>query len=342
MSADDDRNALLAKALASVADGASARWCGDGYRFSTVGGGTQATVWHGQPTQAEAPEVAVRLTPKPVELIDRIARLIDAVDAVERPETLAVARLQSGGRTWTVHVCTWIGKGTADRSDPYGLGQDIARLHQQLARAGNDFADRKLTFERGPVPPADQELPAWYVARHLWRDRIFPRFADHQAQLRPQPIHGDLHWDNVVAGSSGGFGFIDFDKVMHAPPVFDLAKLIATGFFRISSSTGTAVFRQSRATDLLAGYQSIRPLSAAEIAALEGFALILNEETARLGHLYDVATYREQADAVGSWWTIRRRRKPSDPLGIRTASRTPNAPPRPAVQQLPFFPDPNN
>ncbi|MGW2082037.1 phosphotransferase [Streptomyces sp. NPDC001939] len=124
-------------------------------------------------------------------------------------------------------MCIWIGKGGADRSDPYGLGQDLARLHSELARPdAGDFTDRRLTFERGPVPSPDQELPHWYVARHLWRDRILPRQAQDLASLRPQPIHGELHWDNVAAGSGGGrFGFIDFDKVMHAPPVFDLAKL---------------------------------------------------------------------------------------------------------------------
>ncbi|MEU9890143.1 hypothetical protein [Sphaerisporangium sp. NPDC051011] len=41
--------------------------------------------------------------------------------------------------------------------------------------------------------PAKQ-LPAWYVARHLWRDRTYPTFASRQEELlHPQPIHGDLH-----------------------------------------------------------------------------------------------------------------------------------------------------
>ena len=335
LSADDERDQLLRDALASVSGG---RWSSAPYWFSPVGGGTQAMVWHGFANQLGAPEVAVRLTPKPAELIGRIASLVDSIDDVERPQTLAVTRLETGGRVWTVHVCTWIGKGAADRGNPHRLGQDIARLHQHMARDDRGgFSDRRLTFESGLVPAADQESPAWYVARHLWRDRILPRFADGQAHLRSQPIHGDMHWDNVVAGSAGGgFGFIDFDKVMHAPPVFDLAKLLATGFFRIGRDNDTVRFQQSRASDLLAGYQSIRPLTQAEIAAIEGFAVILNGETARLGHVYDVAGYRDQADAVGRWWIARHRRKRQDPLGIRSASRAPK-PPQNTAEQLTFL-----
>ncbi|MGW5689373.1 phosphotransferase enzyme family protein [Nonomuraea sp. NPDC003754] len=279
----------------------------------------------------------MRLTPKPATLIERIARMVDRVDGVEHPHTLAIAAMEGGGRTWTVHVCTWIGKGAADRGNPFGLGQDIARLHEQLAHHGGAaFTDQTLIFERGPAPTSEQELPTWYVARHLWRDRIFPQLADTQRHLRPQPIHGYLHWDNVVAGRNGGFGFIDFDKIMHAPPVFDLAKLLATGFFTISAHTRSVRFQRSRAADLLAGYRSIRQLADAELTALEGFAVIVNEETARLGHVYDVVDYRLQAAAVGDWWLARRRRQPSDPLGIHKNMST-SPPPAVSAEQLPLL-----
>jgi hypothetical protein len=333
VSGDDED--LLRVAVACVAH----LWSATPYRFTPVGGGTQAAVWHGAAREPGMPDVALRLTPKPAALITRIGALVDALTDVERPATLAVAPLDGVERGGTVHVCVWIGKGTADRSDPHGLGQDIARLHLGMARDSGDFTDRRLSFERGPVPSPEQDLPAWYVARHLWRDRILPRFDGPQAHLRPQPIHGDMHWDNVVAGSGGGFGFIDFDKVMHAPPVFDLAKLLATGFFRVTPGGGSAVFHQSRAVDLLDGYHSVRPLTDADVAALEGFAVILNEETARLGHLYDVPAYRDQADAIGAWWRRRRRRNPGDPLGIRSAT-APRIEPGIGPRQLTIFPDP--
>lgn len=325
MSADDSEQ-LLSDALARV----SGVWQAAGYRFEQVAGGTMAAVWRGVAPMPQSPDVAVRLTPKPAALISRIAELVDGVTGVECPQTLAVNTVETGTGPRTVHVCTWIGKGGADRSDPHGLGQDLAQLHAALARPGaGDFTDRRLSFERGPIPSSDQDLPPWYVARHLWRDRILPRLAQDQASLRPQAIHGDLHWDNVVASSSGGgFGFIDFDKVMYAPPVFDLAKLLATGFFVHQGER--ARYQQARAADLLAGYRSIRPLKQAEVAAIEGFAVILNEEIARLGHAYDVPDYQRKANAVGAWWTTRRRQRPQDPLGLRERTDAPS------TQQLPL------
>jgi hypothetical protein len=329
-----DEESLLRAAL-SVAENAG--WPADGYEFSMVKGGTQANVWRGQPAiDGGGPGVAVRLTPKPAALIRRIADLVDRLEGVECPRTLAVGTLDAGNQSGTVHVGTWIGAGAADVRDPYCLGKDIARLHQQLARGGEDFTDRGLSFDRGPVPPAEQELPGWFVARHVWRDRIYPMFAD-RSPGRVQPIHGDLHWDNLVAGTNGGYGFIDFDKLMHASPAFDLAKLLATGFFQVKPETEQVRFRASRAMDLLAGYQSVRPLTPAEFAAIEGFALVLNEQTAVLGDRFDVPPYRQQAAAVGGWWTRRRQRRPGDPLGLRQAAEEP--PTEPAGQQLAFFPD---
>jgi len=330
----DHQDRLLHSALDCARE---AGWPGDRYRFRPVGGGTQASVWQGYPEDPGSPEVAVRLTPKPAKLIRRIGGLVDSIDEVLCPRTLAVTHLLEEGRTWTVHVCTWIGQGSAGRDDPYSLGQHIARLHQQLATGGEEFTDRSLSFERGPVPPVEQELPAWYLARHLWRDRIFPQFAELDGHLRLQPIHGDLHWDNVVAAGSG-FGFIDFDKLMHAPRAFDLAKLIATGFFTIGRNASHVRFKRGAAMDLLSGYRSVQPLTSTEVAAIEGFAVILNEQTAWLGHTFGNAAYREQADALGGWWTRRRRRHRSNPLGIRPPASA-AAPSSDLGQQLALFPD---
>jgi len=149
------------------------------------------------------------------------------------------------------------------------------------------------------------ELPPWYVASHVWRQCIWAWLHLQSQGLQRQTVHGDMHWANIIP-VSGGFGFIDFDKVMHAPPVFDLAKLIATGFFVIGPR---ARLRQRRVAELLQGYTAIRSLSAQETAALEGVALLLNEQTARLGAAYGIDSYRAQASAVGDWWIARSRRR---------------------------------
>jgi Ser/Thr protein kinase RdoA (MazF antagonist) len=196
-----------------------------------------------------------------------------------------------------------------------------------------DFTDRGLSFERGWEVPAEQELPTSYVASHLWRDRIYAWLATQSEQMSAQPIHGDMHWGNVVA-TDDGFGFIDFDKVMCAPPVFDLAKLMATGMFRTGERTR---FQVRKATQLLEGYESVRVLSPAELVALEGLAVLLNEQTALLGARYDVEQYRTAADAVAAWWIARRRRSPTDPLGIRAARKPASERDEPAPE--PLWPD---
>lgn len=337
VSATAEVDQLLREALAQAR---AAGWAGERYSFTPVGGGTQATVWRGRPAETGLGEVAVRLTPKPAALIGRIGGLVDSVDTVTCPRTFAVTALDDGDRRWTVHVCSWIGEGSARKDDPFRLGQDIARLHEELSRGGRDFTDRTLSFERGPTPGPDQELPGWFVARHLWRHRIYPQFAEHRPGMGIQPIHGDLHWDNVVAVGEG-FGFIDFDKLMHAPRAFDLAKLIATGFFRVGRQGDPVRFQQSRAMELLAGYGSVRELTDAEVVAIEAFAVILNEEIARLGHVFDIPDYRAHADAVGDWWTRRHRRNPGDPLGIRANTDRPPPPSSATHQQLTAFPAPD-
>jgi Ser/Thr protein kinase RdoA (MazF antagonist) len=319
----DAQTELLRRALATTA--------GQGFNpadydvFLPVGGGTQATVWRGHAIAPGVPDVAVRLTPKPELLIARIAAQTNKLTAVPVPRTLAVARLITGTRIWTVQVCTWIGNCPANPADTYRLGQDIARLHRALAEATDQFTDRPLSFDHSLAPATDQELPVWHVARQLWRHHTV--FARAQEHLRMQPIHGDLHAENIVA-CGNGHGFIDFDKVMCASRAFDLAKLITTACFTLAPGSdggidgidGTpparARFQQRRAADLLAGYQSIQPLTEGELTAIEGFSVLLNAETARLGILLGNQRYRTTADAIGAWWINRHRYRRSNPLGI--------------------------
>ncbi len=308
---------LLSKALASLrAAGADLA----GYTFIQVKGTTQATVWKGT-SHREGPAVALRLTPKPFALLRRIGALMEDVRDVECPRTLQLAQLATAGRMWTVQVCTWIGIGTPVNADMRLLGRQLARLHRSMAASAQDFTDRPLTFERHPASPPAQQVPAWSVARDLWRDRIYAGQSLPSRQVATQPIHGDLHWGNIVGTQNGGFGFIDFDKVMFAPPVFDLAKLIVTGLFGAGGG-GRVRFHARKATELLQGYESIRALSDTELVALEGLAVLIAEETARLGKGYGVPADRPSADAVATWWIARRLHSRSDPLGIR-ASRQP-------------------
>jgi len=74
-----DQNELLDQAV-KVASDAGADL--SGYVFAPVDGATQATVWKGASPCEASVDVALRLTPKPVELITRIAAVIDGASAV--------------------------------------------------------------------------------------------------------------------------------------------------------------------------------------------------------------------------------------------------------------------
>jgi Ser/Thr protein kinase RdoA (MazF antagonist) len=283
-------------------------WDLDGYRFTAMGGATQATVWRGTAGQAGRPDVAVRLTPKPAGLIHRIGEAVNAVTAVPVPRTLAVAAGVDGR---TAHLCTWVGAGPVTRPDDGGVGRQVALLHQALTGTGADFTDRPLQFDRD-TPGAGR--PAWWMATDVWLDRVRMCLDDPGPAEDLQATHGDLHWGNLVQVGST-VGFIDFDKVMHTRRVFDLAKLIATGLFRISG--GRVVFQVRRARRLLAGYEAVQALTDDELGLLEGYVQLLNEQTGILGLRHGAGSYTAVATAVARWWIHRRSQAPADPLGIR-------------------------
>ena len=231
--------------------------------------------------------------------------------------------MEVNGQAWTVHVCTWVGTEDPPVADTRVIGQALASLHVELECLNYDFSDRPLTLHHVGPPPAmgglDDAPPTWYVASYVWRVRILAWAHIHAKALPKQLIHGDMHLANIVA-TGEGVGFIDFDKVMWAPAVFDLAKLIVSGFFVFGNR---AHLRHRGLTRLLDGYTDVRGLSGNEVGALEGLALLLNEETARLGRDHDIKEYRDQALAVGGWWVARARRGKVDPFGVRQRRRPP-------------------
>lgn len=99
---------------------------------------------------------------------------------------------------------------------------------------------------------------------------------------------------------------------------FRSGKLIATAMFEVQDQ---AQFQAQPARNLLNGYESLIPLTGADLDAIEGLAVLLNAETARLGIVYDVQAYRTHASAIAAWWITRRQSAPSDPLGLREHRR---------------------
>ena len=100
-----------------------------------------------------------------------------------------------------------------------------------------------------------------------------PRLAD----LRAQVIHNDLNPHNVLVAADGNHlaGIIDFGDMVHAPLIADLA--IAAAY-----QLAPAEHPLSAIADLVAGYDAVLPLHAAELDIL--FDLIATRMVLTVDH----------------------------------------------------------
>jgi len=74
-------------------------------------------------------------------------------------------------------------------------------------------------------------------------------------------VHGDLFRDNVLWKAGQLSALLDFESAFHGPFVYDLLVTLCAWCFR-------SEFELTLARAMLAGYESVRPLSPAERAAV--------------------------------------------------------------------------
>ncbi len=77
-------------------------------------------------------------------------------------------------------------------------------------------------------------------------------------EVRPQRIHGDCHFGNILLGSLGMF-LVDFDDMAVGPPVQDMWLLIP----------GRDPYAQRKLQVMLAGYEQLRPFDRGSIRLIE-------------------------------------------------------------------------
>jgi homoserine kinase type II len=106
----------------------------------------------------------------------------------------------------------------------------------------------------GPRPHHDADVTR---IRTLYA-RLLPA---RDAALPSGVVHGDLFRDNVLFGGDGIAALLDFESAFHGPFVYDLLVTIAAWCFR-------DVFQLDLARAMVAGYESVRPLTASERRAI--------------------------------------------------------------------------
>lgn len=167
-----------------------------------------------------------------------------------------------------------------DESACRKLGAALARVHltsgavPQLGpgRFGPSDMQERLDRVESVTDRADL-LAAVARARALYA-RLVPA---RDAALPSGIVHGDLFRDNVLWAHGELAALLDFESAFHGPFVYDLLVTVCAWCFRSS-------FELANVRALSDGYQAVRPLTRAEIAAVpvEGALACLRFVSSRL------------------------------------------------------------
>ena len=143
------------------------------------------------------------------------------------------------------------------------IGRTIGRLHAVGAARAAPHRPRFEVARYIDEPLAALEAGAFMPGNLLprYRDvarRIGAAAAPLLAAVKPQRIHGDLHWGNVLWTADGPV-LVDFDDMLMGPPVQDLWLL----------ARGDSEEARREREDLLAGYELFREFDRATLALAE-------------------------------------------------------------------------
>ena len=151
----------------------------------------------------------------------------------------------------------------------HALGAEIARLHGAMDEFRSEHSRYHLDADL-LVGMALSGLQALGVDKtnpsdYAELEALTLRVRDYLSALDLEPaayglIHADIHLGNVLVGATGEFVFIDFDHSGFGWRVYDL-----TNFYEGPDRRDET---QQKWTTLLAGYESVRPLTSSERDAI--------------------------------------------------------------------------
>ncbi len=227
------------------------------YFVHTEGGNFILTLYEKRVAEADLPFF--------VELMDHLAaRGLNCPRPVRDRRGAALGRLAGRPAAMVTFLDgVWIKQPGVDHCG--ALGRALAQLH----RAGADFAMRR------PNALSVESWPGLFAAAGEGADRVSPGLtalvAEELASLaagwpRGLPegvIHADLFPDNVFFLGDRLSGLIDFYFACTDSLAYDLAICLNAWCFAPDGG-----FDPARGAAMLAGYQAVRPLAAAEVGAL--------------------------------------------------------------------------
>lgn len=178
------------------------------------------------------------------------------------------------------------------------LGRTLATMDLALASLAHTGARRTHPWDltaidshRVKVPLIDladkRRMAEWLF--HLWAALARPRFGE----LPRSIIHADANDDNVLVSGDRVVGLIDFGDALENPTVCELA--IGATYAMLDEQDPI-----DAAADVVAGYDAVRPLSAAERDVL--FPLICGRLVASVA----IAAERQRIDPAHPTWFVSR------------------------------------
>ena len=178
----------------------------------------------------------------------------------------------------------------------FDLGKSLARFDQAVADFDHPAAHRK---HRWDLADAGQHHGKLELIDDLQRRELLAwAFAQFTAKISPvlatlpwQFIHGDGNPENIRITAGRVSGLLDFGDSCYNPAVCELAICLAYQMMDVPDPMATA-------EQVIGGYESVRPLSAAERAVLLPLACT------RLAVSICVAAQRRTIDANNSNWFV--------------------------------------
>jgi Ser/Thr protein kinase RdoA (MazF antagonist) len=162
--------------------------------------------------------------------------------------------------------------GTKVRSD---IGEDLSRRETKLIKSKAHLKHALLGFfayHFGPhASPVKISFAGFFKGFVRWL-----KCKKRLKQLRHSYCHLDLNTGNIIkptnlsATTAGGFAFLDFEKMEWAPCLFDLA---IAACMSVGRSRAPEKFDVDNFHHFVAGYDSIRKLSATELKLLQEFVI---------------------------------------------------------------------
>ena len=143
------------------------------------------------------------------------------------------------------------------------LGRGLARLHMALARIEAEVGDNDFLAEwHGYIKPGIAGVSG-EIAEY-----VEARLSELYEKLPRQPIHRDVHAQNVLFYNGRISGWLDFDLNRRDARIFDLAYLLAGLICGKTDNPAMVGIWKTLCKNLLSGYDEVNPVTGDEREAL--------------------------------------------------------------------------